>query len=66
MRIGFVGLGAIGTPMAARLAAIHEVKVWNRTEAKALAFVAAHQLANQAATLRDLASWAEAIVTCLP
>ena len=66
MRIGFAGLGAIGTPMAARLAAVHEVKVWNRTAAKALAFVAEHPLASPAATLRDLASGAEAIVTCLP
>lgn len=66
MRIGFAGLGAIGTPMAARLAEVHEVKVWNRTAAKAAAFVAEHPLANQARTLRDLGDAVDAVVTCLP
>lgn len=66
MRIGFAGLGAIGTPMAARLAEVHEVKVWNRTAAKAAAFVAAHPLANQALTLRELGGQVDAVVTCLP
>ena len=66
MRIGFAGLGAIGTPMAARLAEVHELKVWNRTAAKANAFVAAHPLANQADSLRELADGVDAIVTCLP
>lgn len=66
MRIGFAGLGAIGTPMAARLAEVHEVKVWNRTAAKAAAFVLAHPQANRALTLRELAEGADAIVTCLP
>ncbi|MEO5800955.1 MAG: NAD(P)-dependent oxidoreductase [Gemmatimonadales bacterium] len=66
MRIGFAGLGAIGVPMAARLAEVYEVKVWNRTAARAAEFVAAHPLANQALTLRDLAEGVDAIVTCLP
>lgn len=66
MRIGFAGLGAIGTPMAARLAEVHELKVWNRTAATSQAFVAAHPLANRANSLRELAEGAEAIVTCLP
>jgi 3-hydroxyisobutyrate dehydrogenase-like beta-hydroxyacid dehydrogenase len=35
MRIGFLGLGKMGTPMALRLiAAGHELRVWNRTEGK--------------------------------
>lgn len=35
MRIGFLGLGKMGTPMAQRLiAAGHELAVWNRTEGK--------------------------------
>lgn len=35
MRIGFLGLGKMGTPMALRLiAAGHELAVWNRTEGK--------------------------------
>ena len=33
MRVGFAGLGAIGAPMAARCAAVHELTVWNRTGA---------------------------------
>lgn len=36
MKIGFLGLGQMGTPMAMRLlAAGHELSVWNRTEARA-------------------------------
>lgn len=35
MRIGFVGLGAMGFPMARHLAKEHEVIVWNRTREKA-------------------------------
>lgn len=66
MRIGFAGLGAIGTPMAARLAAVHEVSVWNRTASKSLAFVEGNPLASGVTTLRELATGAEAIVTCLP
>lgn len=35
MKIGFLGLGAMGTPMALRLlAAGHELAVWNRTEGR--------------------------------
>ena len=35
MKIGFLGLGKMGTPMALRLlAAGHELSVWNRTEAR--------------------------------
>jgi 3-hydroxyisobutyrate dehydrogenase-like beta-hydroxyacid dehydrogenase len=35
MRIGFLGLGKMGTPMALRLiAAGHELSVWNRTEGR--------------------------------
>lgn len=35
MRIGFLGLGKMGTPMARHLiAAGHELRVWNRTEGK--------------------------------
>ena len=42
MKIGFAGLGAIGTPMAARCAAREGLAVWNRTAAKAEAFAADH------------------------
>lgn len=40
VRIGFIGLGLMGQPMAARLlAAGHALTVWNRTSAKADALV---------------------------
>ena len=44
MRIGFVGLGVMGFPMAGHLArqAGHDVVVFNRTRAKADAWVAEH------------------------
>ena len=35
MKIGFIGLGAMGYPMARHLAKEHEVVVWNRTREKA-------------------------------
>ncbi|MEM1049366.1 MAG: NAD(P)-dependent oxidoreductase [Pseudomonadota bacterium] len=41
LRIGFIGLGLMGHPMAARLlAAGHALTVWNRTIAKAEALIA--------------------------
>ncbi|MES1259933.1 MAG: NAD(P)-dependent oxidoreductase [Gemmatimonadota bacterium] len=66
MRVGFAGLGAIGTPMATRLAAAHQLAVWNRTAARATAFAVAHPGVSVAATPRELAAGADAIVTCLP
>jgi 3-hydroxyisobutyrate dehydrogenase len=65
MRVAFLGLGAIGTPMAVHLAKSHQLTVWNRTAAKASAFAAAHS-ATAAATPREAASGAEVVVTCLP
>ena len=42
-RIAFIGLGVMGGPMARHLAAAgHEAAVFNRTRAKAEAWVAAH------------------------
>lgn len=39
MRLGFIGLGAMGAPMAARLVdAGHELTLWNRTRSKAERF----------------------------
>lgn len=66
MHIGFAGLGAIGTPMAARCAAVHQLAVWNRTAARAAEFSTANPGSHQVATPRDLAQGAEAIITCLP
>jgi 3-hydroxyisobutyrate dehydrogenase len=60
-RIGFIGTGQMGEGMAARLlAAGHELKVYNRTPAKAAALVAAG--ARSAASPRDAAEAADAVV----
>lgn len=65
MRIGFLGLGAIGAPMAAHLAGRESLTVWNRTGARAAEFAARHG-ARVAATPREAASGAEVVMTCLP
>jgi 3-hydroxyisobutyrate dehydrogenase len=51
--------------MAARLAARHELAVWNRTAERARAFAAEHR-ARVAATPREAAEGAEVVITCLP
>ena len=61
----FLGLGAIGGPMAARLARGSRLTVWNRTPARAEAFAGAHG-ARSAATPREAAAGAAVVVTCLP
>ncbi len=64
MRIGFLGLGKMGTPMARRLlAAGHEVTVWNRTREQAEALAA--EGAQVAATPAEAAQAAEALLTML-
>lgn len=65
MRIGFAGLGAIGRPIAARLATEHELVVWNRTASKAEAF-AAERGATVAPTARNAAEGRDLVFTCLP
>ena len=65
MRVSFLGLGAIGAPIASHLAGPHQLTVWNRTRAKAEAFTAAHP-AKAAATPREAATGAEVLLTCLP
>ena len=65
MRIAFLGLGAIGAPMAARLARRWPLTVYNRTPQVAVDFAARHST-QVAATPRDAAQDAEVIVTCLP
>jgi 3-hydroxyisobutyrate dehydrogenase len=65
MRVAFLGLGAIGAPMAAHLARDQELTVWNRTPERAREFAARHR-ARVAATPRDAVTGADAILTCLP
>ena len=61
----FLGLGAIGAPMAARLARGARLTVWNRTAERAEAFARTHGVA-AAATPREAAEGAGVVVTCLP
>jgi 3-hydroxyisobutyrate dehydrogenase len=64
MNIAFIGLGAMGFPMARHLSKEHRVTVWNRTREKAERHAREHgtTLAND---LGDCAS-AEVIITMLP
>ena len=64
--VAFLGLGAIGTPMARHLAKDpFRLAVWNRTAAKAEAF-ARETGARHARTPAEAARDAEVVVTCLP
>jgi 3-hydroxyisobutyrate dehydrogenase len=64
MKIGFIGLGAMGFPMARHLAKEHDLLVWNRTREKAERHAREHgtTVAND---LAECAS-AEVIITMLP
>lgn len=65
MRVTFVGLGAIGWPVAMHLAQRYELTVYNRTIARAADF--AHRYAARVAnTPRQAAEDADVVVTCLP
>ncbi|WP_210485685.1 NAD(P)-dependent oxidoreductase [Microvirga antarctica] len=62
-KVGFIGLGIMGAPMARHLKVKgHEVTVYNRTSAKAAAWVAEHG-GTAAATPREAAT-GQAIVFC--
>lgn len=65
MRVAFLGLGAIGQPMAARVAARHELTVWNRSGSKSAVFAAEHKV-RSAVSPREAVTDAEVVVTCLP
>src|SRR6266567_10935 len=64
MKLAFIGLGAMGFPMARHLSKQHEVTVWNRTREKA----ERHAREHGSRLARDLADCAEAeaIITMLP
>jgi 3-hydroxyisobutyrate dehydrogenase len=62
----FLGLGAIGRPMARRLAAAFpRTVVWNRTRATAEAFGGAHGI-RVAPTAAEAVLGADVVITCLP
>lgn len=64
--MAFVGLGVMGFPMAGHLAAKggHEVAVWNRTSAKAMAW-AERFGGRAAASPRDAAEGADVVFACV-
>jgi 3-hydroxyisobutyrate dehydrogenase len=64
MKIGFIGLGAMGFPMARHLSKEHEVVVWNRTREKAERHAREHGT-TLATGLTDCVA-ADAIITMLP
>ncbi|MGH7584953.1 MAG: NAD(P)-dependent oxidoreductase [Gemmatimonadales bacterium] len=64
-RVAFLGLGAIGRPMAARVARLYPLTVWNRTAEVARRFAEGTNAA-VAATPREAARAAEVLITCLP
>jgi 3-hydroxyisobutyrate dehydrogenase-like beta-hydroxyacid dehydrogenase len=64
MRIGFVGLGTMGEPIANNLRkAGHELTVWNRTPAKANHIVS--KGGKLAATARECATGRDLVFTCV-
>jgi 3-hydroxyisobutyrate dehydrogenase len=65
VRVAFLGLGAMGAPMARNLlAAKIPLTVWNRTAARAQEFAA--QGATVAATPKEAAAGADVVLACLP
>jgi 3-hydroxyisobutyrate dehydrogenase len=65
MKIGFIGLGVMGSPMAGHLAAAgHEVAVFNRTSAKALAWAKAHP-GETASSVAEAARGRDLIALCV-
>ena len=65
MNVSFLGLGAIGAPMAVHVTRAYELTVWNRTAARAVDFAAEHK-ARVAPTPREAAEAADVVITCLP
>lgn len=64
-RVAFLGLGAIGRPMAARVAKGWPLAVWNRTASVAQDLARASG-ATAAATPAAAATGAQVVITCLP
>ncbi len=65
-KIAFLGLGAIGTPMARNLAGKgFDLTAWNRTLAKASDFAQKYSV-KSAATANEAVRHADIVITCLP
>src|SRR6476661_798086 len=66
MKPAFLGLGAIGRPMAARVAgAFPNLVVWNRTSDRASAFAAEFKV-RAANSPAEAAADVDVVITCLP
>lgn len=63
--VAFLGLGAIGRPMAVRVAERFPLTVWNRTGSRA-AELAAETGARAASTPREAVQGVPIVITCLP
>jgi len=63
MRVAFLGLGAMGAPLAGHLARHYETWVWNRTPSKAESH--AQQYGTRAVSFEELGE-AQVLLTCLP
>ena len=64
-RVGFCGLGVMGYPMAGHLASAgHSVSVYNRTSARADAWVAEHS-GTALATPREVAAISDIVMLCV-
>lgn len=67
LTVAFLGLGAIGAPMAGHLARSgHALTIWNRTIRKATGSVAAAAGARVATSAADAVRNADIVITCLP
>jgi len=64
MRVGFIGLGNMGAPLARRLIGEHEMVVYDRDPAVLAGFESTGVVA--AGSLSDLARRANIVLTCLP
>lgn len=67
MNVSFLGLGAIGAPIARHLAGASSIDlcVWNRTASRAQTFAAQHG-GRVASTPAQAAQGANVVITCLP
>lgn len=65
LKVAFLGLGSIGRPMAARIAASFPLTVWNRSPERASAFAKDHKGVMVARTAAEAAKDADVVVTCM-
>lgn len=65
MKVAFLGLGAIGAPMARHLAPRYTLSVWNRTTARSIEF-AELNTARVASSPADAVRGTSVAITCLP